>query len=1156
MSEPEMQLPEQRVSVGHPVDVVSGAVFTAWHDFEFPGFMRLIWRRFYQTSNLAMTPLGRGWVSLFFIIIREKGEGLELIDEVGSPYFFTIPAGSETSINYAAQMELRRIHEGWSIWYWHHKQRFVFQHRASDGTYLLTRIEDSSGNAILLRYDDKRRLQTLEQTSVGRIFTLKYGARDLVREIDIRVAGFNPRVLVTYEHDAHGRLTRAINPAGAPIQYTYDDRHRLIRETNRAGGSFYFEYGADGRCTKSWGDGRYLERTLEYDQVHRCTRVTDSLGATSTYYWRSDGGVGKFVDPLGNATQRNAIGGLRQKINALGGTTLREFDLRGNLLRHVDPMGAEHKYTYNANDCCIRVIDPDDHEFNWEYDDRGRMIAYISPLGERSTFERGPHGEILSQTDGEGRVIRRRFEGALRWQEVADGLGYFRSEYDPWGRPVLISDPEGLRESYETDFEGRITVNRTPDGTQIKYTFNAEGKPVRYQYLNGSVWTFEYDLFGHMTRVTDPDGGTIKLQYDTEGRRISLVNQRNEELQDAFDPNNRLIRRKFFDGRVEEYEYDAAGRLVLLRKADGGVLRRAYDARSNLTEEKTCAGPQSEEILVGSYKYNWGGKLLKTSNSTAAVEFEYNGNRRLVKEVQNGTEICYRYDRGSRLVEREIVKGKVGAVRFEYDRSGLLQSINDKNGAIQSFDYFASGRVSKRIMRGGVEESFRYDDLRRLKNQEVRHSGRRLVARDYEYDTANNLSVKKDSLRGTYRWKFDALLELAEVAQDNKGVETIAHRPGRDIVKLGGKEFSYEAGSRLVQAGDVRFRYDANGNVSERDANGKTTRYTYDIKGWLTQVQLPDGTNIRYGYDPLGRRVAKQAPDKVEKFLWSGDMLAAVTAEGSEPREFLIAKGSWRPSVQWIDDRAEHVICDALGTPQEIIDARGVSVWWARYSAFGQVVEVNGDPNRCRLRLPGQWEDPETQLHYNVHRYYDPSQARYLTPDPIALMGGANLYDYARDPINWIDPMGLTCSNPTLIEKDPQGRWEIYQHDDGSLTIQADCSQAMSNRYPGPNADPFLRATTHTGADNAGNFPEAILGKDNNVIVFEGLHRSAAAARGAQIPRDPDNPHLGGVPNRPGWMEYHYDPNSGDGLANDPDRVGIPCKDLKYPPGYPHQLPP
>jgi RHS repeat-associated protein len=64
------------------------------------------------------------------------------------------------------------------------------------------------------------------------------------------------------------------------------------------------------------------------------------------------------------------------------------------------------------------------------------------------------------------------------------------------------------------------------------------------------------------------------------------------------------------------------------------------------------------------------------------------------------------------------------------------------------------------------------------------------------------------------------------------------------------------------------------------------------------------------------------------------------------------------------------------------------------------------------IGLPGQYYDQETGLHYNYYRYYDPSNGRYVTPDPIGLEGGINLFTYvAGNPIIRIDPLGLVDLN-------------------------------------------------------------------------------------------------------------------------------------------------
>ncbi|WP_415639799.1 RHS repeat-associated core domain-containing protein, partial [Pseudomonas floridensis] len=58
------------------------------------------------------------------------------------------------------------------------------------------------------------------------------------------------------------------------------------------------------------------------------------------------------------------------------------------------------------------------------------------------------------------------------------------------------------------------------------------------------------------------------------------------------------------------------------------------------------------------------------------------------------------------------------------------------------------------------------------------------------------------------------------------------------------------------------------------------------------------------------------------------------------------------------------------------------------------------------LRFQGQYFDEETGLHYNTFRYYDPEVGRFITQDPIGLLGGNNLYTYTTNVTGWIDPTG------------------------------------------------------------------------------------------------------------------------------------------------------
>ncbi|WP_217897859.1 RHS repeat-associated core domain-containing protein [Cobetia sp. QF-1] len=118
---------------------------------------------------------------------------------------------------------------------------------------------------------------------------------------------------------------------------------------------------------------------------------------------------------------------------------------------------------------------------------------------------------------------------------------------------------------------------------------------------------------------------------------------------------------------------------------------------------------------------------------------------------------------------------------------------------------------------------------------------------------------------------------------------------------------------------------------------------------------------------------------------------------------------------------------DHLGTPLEVADSDGNLVWVGQYRTWGQLERAqdgNGElaSTDNPLRFQGQYHDEETGLHYNRFRYYDPAVGRFTTQDPIGLMGGENLYQYAPNPTGWVDPLGLSkCCNDKNKKTSYQG---------------------------------------------------------------------------------------------------------------------------------------
>lgn len=106
--------------------------------------------------------------------------------------------------------------------------------------------------------------------------------------------------------------------------------------------------------------------------------------------------------------------------------------------------------------------------------------------------------------------------------------------------------------------------------------------------------------------------------------------------------------------------------------------------------------------------------------------------------------------------------------------------------------------------------------------------------------------------------------------------------------------------------------------------------------------------------------------------------------------------------------------------PCELSTPEGKIVWQACYKAWGNrcsseiSVPTKGSEAEQPLRFQGQYYDEENGLHYNRYRYYDPCTGRFITPDPIGLAGGENVYRYAPNPTVWRDPLGLMSPPPVL----------------------------------------------------------------------------------------------------------------------------------------------
>ena len=147
---------------------------------------------------------------------------------------------------------------------------------------------------------------------------------------------------------------------------------------------------------------------------------------------------------------------------------------------------------------------------------------------------------------------------------------------------------------------------------------------------------------------------------------------------------------------------------------------------------------------------------------------------------------------------------------------------------------------------------------------------------------------------------------------------------------------------------------------------------------WPGAARISSGS-CHFLHDPNGHLLAEAtaAGATTTEYVWLGDTPLAMVADADTAR----------PRLFWFHT-------DHLGTPQKLTDSAGNLAWDAVLEPFGELASLTVNLVAQPLRLPGQYADPETGLHQNWWRDYDPSLGRYLQPDPLGITAGPNLYGH------------------------------------------------------------------------------------------------------------------------------------------------------------------
>jgi RHS repeat-associated protein len=99
---------------------------------------------------------------------------------------------------------------------------------------------------------------------------------------------------------------------------------------------------------------------------------------------------------------------------------------------------------------------------------------------------------------------------------------------------------------------------------------------------------------------------------------------------------------------------------------------------------------------------------------------------------------------------------------------------------------------------------------------------------------------------------------------------------------------------------------------------------------------------------------------------------------------------------------------DGLGSVTSLTGTAGAIAAGYTTDAFGNLTKTVGSLVNS-FRYTGREWDSETGLYYYRARYYDPQAGRFVSEDPIGLLGGSNFYRYVGNgPTYLIDPYGTS----------------------------------------------------------------------------------------------------------------------------------------------------
>jgi RHS repeat-associated protein len=1132
-----------------PVDMATGAMYLPQTDVMLPALLPLSFTRRVASDYRCGWWFGPTWASTIDQRLEVDDAGIAFVTEDGLVLIYPHPGSPDVSVMPQAgpRRPLSRLEAGgYRIEDPLSGHTRYFAHPNADGVALMDRITDRNRHSISFDYDEYGTPLSIRHsggyhlkltTDEGRVTALSLaGGAEGGADIVIKRYGYTD-----------GNLTETIGSSGLPLRFTYDERLRITAWTDTNNRSYHYSYDHKDRCVREGGQAGHIAISLEYDVADpawpdcRITTLTTAEHSISRFVVNGNRQVIAEIDPLGGLvqTEYDAHHHIVARTDELGHRTEFEVNTLGQVLTATRSDGCETWVEYNHLGLPERLVGYDGEVHGWTYDERGNQLSVTYPAGGTARYRYDDTGCLTSVTDAVGDTTA--------------------IETDRAGLPVVITAPSGGVTRYERDSFGLPTTITGPDGAETQLVWSVEGKLLRRTDANGTTESWSYDGEGNCIRHVDPTGGTTSFEFTHFDLLAARTGPDGSRYEFDHDSGLRLTRVTGPRGLTWTYHYDAAGNVISETDFDGLTVGYKYDAAGRVTVRENALGQTTL------FERNALGRITRKRTADRCTTFAYDRANRLVHAASPGMILTLRRDSAGRVLE-EALNGR--SLSHQYDLMGRRISRTTPSGAHTSWSHGEDGRVSSMVVAGrtvefshdqnGLELTRRisgdlvmesaYDPVGRLASRQLisARSGS-VQSRSFGYRADGHVVCIDDQAAGHRRFDLDEVGRVTAVratgwteryAYDEVGNQKLAEWPaahsGEDA--LGPRSY---VGTRVARAGRVRYEYDSLGRVTLRQRTRlshkpDTWRYEWDAEDRLTMVTTPDGARWGYEYDPLGRRTAKLrlADDGgvIERidFVWGGSVLCEQTTTSADSHTAITLTWDYKDQrlvaqsesitvanapQEEIDSRFFAVVTDLVGTPTELLDEEGRVSWRARSSVWGVTAWAVGATAYTPLRFPGQYFDPESGLHYNYFRHYDPETARYVTGDPLGLEPAPNVRGYVANPLTSADPLGLSpYPNESLADLPIHSRYDRFYVRAGELVENRIASHPLTEaqmyggevaghggvrnlpnedltRFGGPQGNDPISGFRDWGPGDSPRFP------GSQIHITGGHHRTAEIVR-------------------------------------------------------------